>query len=129
VLKNSFGIVPQGIFGNSLTLFLVMIGWVFFRSSSFGQALIYLSAMFGMPHLSGFQYFQLCYYLDSSIVTYLGIGSLIVLFPYERFEKLLVGMQSFQLTLAKGIASILIVFISLLTMSKMQFTPFIYFQF
>jgi len=129
VLKNSFGIVPQGIFGNGLTLFLIMIGWVFFRSSSFGQALSYLSAMFGMPQLSGFQYFHLGYYLDSSIVTYLGLGSLIVLFPYETFEKLLVGMPSFQLTLAKGIASILIIFISLLTMSKMQFTPFIYFQF
>ena len=129
VLKNSFGIVPQGIFGNSLTLFLIMIGWVFFRSASFEQAVNYLSAMFGMPHLSGFQYFQLGYYLDSSNVTYLGIGTLIVLFPQEKFKKLLVHMQSFQLTLAKGIASILIMFISLLTMSKMQFTPFIYFQF
>jgi alginate O-acetyltransferase complex protein AlgI len=129
VLKNHFGIVPQGFFGNSLTLFLIMVGWVFFRSPSVGQALSYLSAMFGMPHLSGFQYFHLGYYLDSGMVTYLVIGYLIVLVPYEKFETLLVRMQSFQLTLAKGIVSLLVLFISLITMAKMQFTPFIYFQF
>jgi len=39
------------------------------------------------------------------------------------------GMESGQLTLLKGTVGMLVLFISLLTMSKMQFTPFIYFQF
>ncbi len=129
VLKNRFGIVPQGFLGNILTLFLVMIGWVFFRSQSFEQALVFLSALFGAPHLSGYQYFHVGYYLDAGIATYFVVGSIIVLFPYEWFKKILAGTPIYRMTLAKGIVSISVIFISVLVMSKMQFNPFIYFQF
>jgi alginate O-acetyltransferase complex protein AlgI len=129
VLKNRYGIVPKGLYGNGQTLFLIMIGWVFFRSPTFDQALMYLSALFGMPHLSGFQYFRLSYYLDASMMTYLVVGWLIVLFPYGKVEKMLAYMEPDQQTLLKGTVGILVLFMSLLTLSKMQFIPFIYFQF
>jgi alginate O-acetyltransferase complex protein AlgI len=129
ILKTRFDIVSKGILGNGLTLFLVMVGWVFFRSPSFEQALSYLSAMFGATHLSGFQYFHIFYYLNFGMMSFLVMGTVIALFPYEFLRKILTGINLYQFTFAKGIISLLVLFVSLLTMAKMQFSPFIYFQF
>ena len=129
VLKNRFGIIPKGIIGNILNIFLVMIGWVFFRSPTLEQALQFLSSLFGAPQLSGFQYFHLGYYLDAGMATYLVTGIIVVLFPYERFRKMTAGASVYHLNLAKGAVSILVIFISFIVLSKMQFQPFIYFQF
>jgi alginate O-acetyltransferase complex protein AlgI len=129
ILKNRFNIVPKGYFGNALTLLLVMVGWVFFRASSFSGALDFLRAMFGAPQLEGFQYFKLGYYLDTGMLFYLVAGSIIVVFPYEHFKRWIATVKPTHITLAKGIVSLLLIFISFLIMSKMQFSPFIYFQF
>lgn len=129
VLKHRFHIEPRGWTGNALTLFLVMIGWVFFRSNSFGQALDFLRAMFGASQLSGFQYFHLGYYLDAGLLTYFIIGWVVVLFPYDHFRRVWSVWRPATLALAKGAVSLFILLIAVLMMSKMQFSPFIYFQF
>jgi alginate O-acetyltransferase complex protein AlgI len=47
ILYNTRGIRPSGMPGFVLTLFLVMLGWVLFRSETLGAAWVYLSALFG----------------------------------------------------------------------------------
>jgi len=129
LLNDRFGFRPRGIGGNALMLLLIMIGWVFFRSPSFDSAGDFLMALFGAAQLSGHQYFTLGYYLDAGMLTYLLIGCLIALIPYEKVRLLFNRMEPYKLALAKGTASAFVIFYAVLMLSKTQFTPFIYFQF
>lgn len=129
IAKNCFHVQPRGIWGNLLTLLLVMIGWVFFRSPSINGACSFLSAMFGTGQSRAFQNFGLTYYLDASVMTYLLVGTLIILTPYHRLQSYMEKIKPETQALARGLVSLLIVGLSMLMLSKTQFNPFIYFQF
>lgn len=51
------------------TLLFVMIGWVFFRTESLGQAIQYLASMVGIPHADGIQYYTLLYCDPKTVLT------------------------------------------------------------
>jgi alginate O-acetyltransferase complex protein AlgI len=129
VASHRYNFRTSGILGNAWTLLLVMIGWVFFRSSSFTMACDFLRAMAGAPQLQGFQPFSLGYYLDASTITYLVAGSIIILLPYQHLQPWWSRIRPTFQTMARGVVSMIIIGLSLLLLSKTQFNPFIYFQF
>jgi alginate O-acetyltransferase complex protein AlgI len=119
----------SGWAGQAWTFFLVMIGWVFFRSPNFSTAMDFFRAMAGFPQLAGFQYFKLGYYLDRAALTYLIAGFVIVLIPYERLAPVWGRVRPAVLIAVRGVVSLAIAGIAVMMLSKTQFNPFIYFQF
>ncbi|MBF0551901.1 MAG: MBOAT family protein [Deltaproteobacteria bacterium] len=131
ILNQKFHFSTKGLVGTAITFLLVMIGWVFFRSTSIGNAWHYIKTMFGFSAVGGFQYFTPWYYLDSATVTYLIAAALASFLPFEKMQmpgKILEQGET-GLVLAKGFVAIFLTLYSVTILSKAGFRPFLYFQF
>ncbi|TCI77791.1 MBOAT family protein [Exiguobacterium sp. SH0S1] len=118
-----------------LTLFIVIIGWVFFRADNFGYAITYLQAMFGLSE-GGLWDSQAMYYLSQygiilliSIIAATPLPKMLgeyILTLEERSNKTwVVASAGF---LRYGYLSLVLVFaVSYVVASS--FNPFIYFRF
>lgn len=116
-LKDKF----HGIVGRVFTLFVVCLGWVFFRAESVTRAFGYLGVMFGGEKLAGLQFYQFGYYVPVKVwvIALLATGLAVFRLPGKfRINDC-----------AKGIAAVIVLLISMAYMSDASFTPFIYFQF
>jgi alginate O-acetyltransferase complex protein AlgI len=118
------------------TIFLVMIGWVFFRSESLGHAIQYLQSMFGFTHADGINYY-LMYYLDlKTAVTFL-IGCVLTTPLARRFGNTLYNSLAdshfirWQFLLNTGYYFLLIILflISAAYIAAGTYNPFIYYRF
>jgi len=123
VWTRRFGRLPAGIVGWTFSMILIMVGWVFFRSTSFPNALQYLTVVFSPFALQPTPIFGLYYYLTSNIIIYMAAGVAFALF--SRQEQLL-GPESVRL---RSIFTVSFLFLSMVYLSKATFSPFIYFQF
>lgn len=126
-----------------LTLFLIMMGWVLFRSPDLPYAFRYFAAMFGFGTGDSAIYYT-AYYLDSQVVFFLVIaivGSFPV-FPFaaRKFAALRETLQArgrrgLNLTLDAGYGLIynlyllFVLFTATMSMVSGTYTPFIYFRF
>lgn len=120
-LKDKFHFCCSGIFGRVLTLFVVCLGWVFFRAESVTRAFSYLGVMFGGEKLAGLQFYQFGYYVPIKVwgIALLATGMAVFRLPGKfRINDCV-----------KGIAAVIVLLISMAYMSDASFTPFIYFQF
>ena len=117
---------PPGLVGVPVTLVLVMVGWVFFRSDSLRMAVAYLEAMFGMGQAT-VVYLPLRYFLRPDITCYLAAGILLAMVPTDRLRRLRqdrVPLMAVQLAVALTTFAYAAVLLA-----ANSFNPFIYFRF
>ncbi len=128
-LKDRFRFETSGIAGNVLTMFLVMMGWVLFRSPDFKSAVNFLKLLFGLTRGAGtFLYFPPGYYLQNDVVLYLAVAFLFAWLPVERFEKLRFW-QTVPGVALTSVTSLGLIAYSAIVLSTVGFNPFIYFRF
>ncbi|MBQ6788730.1 MAG: MBOAT family protein [Clostridia bacterium] len=112
-----------------LTMLIVLVGWVFFRAETLGDAVIYLSAMFaGSPDFREAEYL-VRQYLPELVLCFIGI------FPVKRligsfFEKR--GDRAVWVVTGEVFGKVFAAAVFVLSYAKLvsgSFNPFIYFRF
>jgi alginate O-acetyltransferase complex protein AlgI len=104
-----------------ITFLLVMIGWVFFRAHSLGEALAFLRAMVGAnPPASPL--FPVGYFLTPNHACYLLAAMVVAFWPEQptRFARL---------APLRPYGALVVTALALIMQSPQSFNPFIYFQF
>jgi alginate O-acetyltransferase complex protein AlgI len=117
-------IFPRGLAGHAWTLLTVMIGWVFFRSSSLGQSIEMLRALTftsGVPETA----LTTWHLLSPDRIFYLLLGIAIVFVPAPRH----VWGNSAPLMLVQRTGTLALFLTSIIFLSSNTFNPFIYFRF
>jgi len=128
VLKHKFSFEAKGVTGNAVAFVLVMVGWVFFRSTSIAGAIDYIATMFSLSfETASYQYFAIGYYLESSTIFYLALASLFAFFSFKPLKERF-SVSAYTL-LSRGFASLILLTYSAAVLSKAAFNPFIYFRF
>lgn len=108
------------------TLFIIMIGWVFFRANGLKDAINYLSIMFGLKSFD-FITFNYRYLLSTKLIIWVILG---VIFSTPFINNILNKFKNniileFAQTITLGILFIL----SIIFIVNSTYSPFIYFQF
>ena len=113
----------SGFFGHIYTMLFVVLGWVLFRSESIGNALSYMTSMFGI----GAKLY------DGYMLTYLSsykvffIAGILACFPIQKLFKDKINSKVYNCVSA---AVLFVLFVlSLSFMVKGAYNPFIYFNF
>ena len=120
--------IPSPI-GHVLTIFLVIIGWVFFRAETLSGAISYLLAMFGS---NGGDAAQAVYFLRQYWAEF--IICAVGIFPIKRLcENFLMSKDNVLFALTREFLpkafTFAVFFISYMKLVSGSFNPFIYFQF
>lgn len=126
VLKNQFNFTPGGLPGHCVTLLLVAVGWVFFRSDSLHHAAYYLAAMFDIEAAAG-SMFGPAFYLTPDKMVFLVAGVICALVPFEKIRPLV--PRNGLVTGVEVIAMLLLLVQSSAMIAANGFNPFIYFRF
>jgi alginate O-acetyltransferase complex protein AlgI len=110
-----------------MTMFVVIIGWVFFRIEGLREALKYLGVMFGLiqPENVGV---TVWYYLDAKIIIALFIA-IISSIPVAKMELFVMLRQYTVWKYASTVISLILFFISAVFVVASSYNPFIYFRF
>jgi alginate O-acetyltransferase complex protein AlgI len=113
------------LISTTVTLFIVMIGWVIFRSDSPSQLLAFLSALSGMSHASP------ATEIPAEVPFTLAIGALIALLPATPLYRPLIRAYETQGWLrALTVAALVLVYVLAIARAvTVPFQPFIYFRF
>ena len=129
IMLNHSGFKLQGITGLLLTILLVMISWVIFRSENIAASGTYLLAMAGLGEGEE-TYVGLGYYLTHDRLFILCIGWLIALAPFEKLTASGgVGLNPAVLEFGKKAISIMVLLLVTIELAGKVFNPFIYFRF
>ncbi|NBJ03958.1 MBOAT family protein [Lachnospiraceae bacterium] len=120
--------IPEGI-RYIMTILIVLVGWIIFRSDSIGNAVIYIQKMIGLKNTVVVNNISYLYFKENVVILLIGI---IFSFPLskklrESLEKYSVGKYFFEFGKCLGLAIILMFSISFLV--KGAYNPFIYFNF
>ena len=122
----------------TLTLLLIIIGWVLFRTETIGDAGHYLSAMFGFSPEPGAKT-SVAMLIDSKAMLEISIALLLCLPVYpailnlkkqidQRFIRFQPGIElGFQFILL--VLIVCIVYFTLISLAAGAYNPFIYFRF
>jgi alginate O-acetyltransferase complex protein AlgI len=125
VEHQNFGLDPRGPLGQAWTFLAVVVGWVFFRSTSISQAVTFLREMTFLREPHDVQ-FGVVNFLPPDKAFYLATGLALALVPLE-LPRL---TAPHTVTLATQRLAILALFLySILLLSTNTFNPFIYFRF
>lgn len=127
VADRQFDLRPSGISGVVLTLFLVMIGWVFFRIENAGAAVVFLQTMFGFGSATTY-FFPVWYFLTPDVGFYLLAGTVFALVPTEKLFWKLDGKRT-GLVVCQLTGALLIFCFGAVQLAANSFNPFIYFRF
>jgi len=129
VLLNRGVTMPKGVFGLLLTIFLVMVSWVIFRSDDMASCGMYLMAMAGLGQGQE-TYFGLGYYLTNDRLFILCIGWLIALAPFEKLRSFSnVNLKPSYIEFGKQAFSVFLLLLVTIELAGKVFNPFIYFRF
>jgi acyl-CoA synthetase (AMP-forming)/AMP-acid ligase II len=127
-LKKRFRRQGAGITGILSTFFLIMLGWVFFRTESIGAAWLYIRALFGLQSASAaIQFYPFRHYLQNDTAFYLICAAFFAWLPVEKFQSSEFWQRPAGVLLT-GIISLGLIFFSALNLSVSGFNPFIYFR-
>lgn len=123
-----FGIKFEKTVGRIYTLFVVIIGWVFFRSETLHQSKNYLYSMFGLAKTQSI--FTLSYFITPKYIITL-IIAIIGCMPIFRNKFLKLENRSIGITQAvvRDIFILAVTVLSILYIANMSYNPFIYFRF
>lgn len=118
-----------------ITLAIIIIGWVLFRSDSIGHAAAYISTMFHPFAKTGAN--QLSLYMDSKLIFELVMATLCSLPLYQKFNHLRTttgpGAASVQLqsilSMGELIFILALTYFTVISLAAGVYNPFIYFRF
>jgi len=123
------------------TLLVVMVGWVFFRSQSFTQAILFLKLMCGLAHRTTREYYPVLD-LSSDVVVALITGIIVAtpVLPWfsnvlgrlgetNRLPRPLGFVVQFSLACVAMLGLGLVLFASAMQLAIGTYNPFIYFRF
>jgi alginate O-acetyltransferase complex protein AlgI len=129
VLLHRLNFKFKGIAGLLLTILLVMISWVIFRSDNIAASGTYLLAMAGLGE--GVEtYFGLGYYLTNDRLFILCIGWLIALAPFEKLTAPgRLNLNPLLFDFGKQVFLIAVLLLVTIELAGKAFNPFIYFRF
>lgn len=112
---------------HTITLLIIIIGWVFFRAEGLREALTYIGIMFGMvrPENVGF---TIWYYINPKVIITLviAVAASIPILRAQLFETV---RQKSAWQWASGISIFFLFFISAMYVLSSSYNPFIYFRF
>ena len=123
--RTHVGELPAGIVAWALTLVLVAVGWVLFRSPTLPYAFAYISALFGASGGSGV--YPVSSFLSGERIVSLLVGIMFSLVPFEGQLYRLRGSSGF--IAAKGTFALVTLVYAVALLSVRNFNPFIYFRF
>ncbi len=116
---------------HAYTLFIVMIGWVFFRAADVPTAIVYLKKMFFLEPDTSDVVFYASYFINAHnvVVAVLGFLFSMPLFPYfkNKFSESKQPNTSLQSMYYGGL--IVLLYIVFMYLSVDTYNPFIYFRF
>ena len=112
----------------ALTMLIVVIGWVFFRSPGLRYALSYIGIMFGIvqPENAGF---TIWYYLSPKVIFMICLAALAstpILKPAGNFFKIQDNVSMMKITSA---LLLVLFFACIVIVTSTSYNPFIYFRF
>jgi alginate O-acetyltransferase complex protein AlgI len=124
--RNHVRALPEGPVAWLCAFLLIMIGWVFFRSTSLSQAEHFLMTMFGLvrPEVV---YYGLPYFLTPHTAFFIACGLAFAFIPFEGFVWRMEGPPL--AFLGKAVGALLVFIYGVLMLSANSFNPFIYFRF
>ncbi|NOU33209.1 MAG: MBOAT family protein [Polyangiaceae bacterium] len=127
-LLSRFTFRPPRFLQHTLTLVLVVVGWVFFRAASLSHAFAMLRSMFGAPATEALHPFfgELC---PRFAMAALALGGLITCLPILWKGRPLGESSSRRLGMLRTIASPLLFALSAMHLTNARVTPLIYFKF
>jgi len=120
------------------TLFVVMIGWVFFRADNLSIAFEYLKRMFFIPSPTSLPILSASEFIDAKIIVVLIFA---VLYSFKIFKNSLLHLENVYSKLSyqnyyqlffqtsKVVFSISLFLLSICYLSASTYNPFIYFRF
>jgi alginate O-acetyltransferase complex protein AlgI len=120
--RRIYGPLGRGL-QRGITLFLVVIGWVFFRAENLDHATTLLQFMFGL-HQQGTPIKGMAFYLTADKVFLFAVATVVAL---DLIPRPLLNPR--WLTGLRGVTVITLLVLSASAMSAGGFSPFIYFQF
>lgn len=126
VLKDILEKFPRWL-KHMYTMFFVMIGWVFFFSSSVGNAFSYLGAMFGMNGI-GFADATARYYLKSNILILLFAAVCATLVVCRKFRSFAFSKGKYKVGISVLVYGSILV-LSTAYLVNATYNPFLYFRF
>jgi alginate O-acetyltransferase complex protein AlgI len=111
----------------ALTIFVVIIGWVFFRAEGLREALTYLGIMFGVgsPENVGF---TVGYYLNVKMLIVL-VFAVAASAPISKAKLFTTIKDHFAWRFATAIMTLLLFYVSIVFVISSSYNPFIYFRF
>ena len=117
-------------FGWFYTILVVMVGWVFFRIESFGEAILYIKQMFWFHTENQFTALN---FLNSEDITILILGILASSTIFEKLRKITLktfsGLGFDIIVTAKNVALISMLLYAIMILNAGSYNPFIYFRF
>lgn len=118
-------IIPK-IFKYIVTMLIVMIGWVMFRSDTLGYAIGFVGRMFGL-NAPAQVYYQTGYYVDlyRIFIIVLSIASSLGIFRILN-ERL---MKNNHYIVMRNCVTIMLMFVCIMYVMNATYNPFIYFRF
>lgn len=124
--------IPR-FFQHIYTLFIVVIGWVFFRSETFTYAYEYIKSMFGLNGNVVWNTDASFYFSQYGIILLLAILFSMPIVNYLK-EKIVVYTNSDKLlfvgrTILVPVVFTIIFFLTIINLVSSTFNPFIYFRF
>ena len=129
LLRNRGLKIKLPVVGNLYTLFVVLIGWVFFRAPGLGSGIRYIRSMFGVQRLDEFLNYNIWYYIDNQIIFTI-IAAIIICtgIPAKMMKR--IEMSNNKALISTGYVCLLLLFtISSCMIINGNFSPFIYFRF
>ncbi len=123
-------LAARPVLGNIITMLVVVFGWVLFRADTVGDAIRYLSAMFGVGAAAdnGQSVYYLLEYLPEWILFILCALPLRDVLR-KRLENTASPFARKAAVWGPKAAAILLLFLSYIKLSTGSFNPFIYFRF
>lgn len=127
ILHNRYGWRPSGLLGWTLTLLLVMFGWVFFRAPTIEAALSYVSSLAGNGDLRLSHGVWLV--MTPNRITFLILGVIFALLNFNVARTDLSNETRASVLIVANITALLVSVYSLTLIATNGFNPFIYFRF
>lgn len=123
-LLHRWNFVPSGLIGRSYTLFMVIIGWVFFRAPTVSYASSFLTQMsfLGNHNSDISNYYSL---VSREQLFFLVVGIILALIPLHRllFNKNIVVLT------AQRATTLMLYIYSMALLAAHTYNPFLYFRF
>ncbi len=115
------------------TLLVIVVGWVFFRSESLADALLYLKVLFMGNNVIA--PFNVHYYLTGETIGFLLVGILVMLplFRFLRDEDCAIYVAEDKVNIGKkavlNLISVALFIVCMASIAANTYNPFLYFRF